>query len=75
MNELSEGGERALNKLENRLKSARRDYLLALFDLIPIAGKAALEGDTDALQRLQEVERAYDVLVTENLAAHATLGV
>lgn len=74
MNELSEGAQRAAKRISGQLKSARHGYWSALLDLKPFVEKAARAGDPDARRLLDEVERAYDVLLTENLAAADMLG-
>lgn len=73
MTEMPEGALRALDRLHDRLTTARREYLEALFSLVPFVEGAARSGDVHAEQLAEEVERARVRLVSDNLDAHETL--
>lgn len=73
MTELSEGARRALDRLYVQLTDARREYLEAVFALVPFVEAAARSGDLYAEHLAGEVERTRVRLISENIDAHETL--
>jgi hypothetical protein len=63
-----------LEKLSQRLKTSRADYLEALFDLVPFVEQHARAGDEDARRLFEVVERARTRMVSENLLIQTEFG-
>jgi hypothetical protein len=64
-----------LAKLSQHLKTAHRDYDVALLDLVPFVERHARAGDEDARRLLEAVETARTRMVSENILIREEYGI
>ena len=66
---MTEVTDETLDRTAERLKTARTEYLGALFNLEPYVEERAANGDELARLLVAEVQRARERMVTENMSA------
>jgi hypothetical protein len=75
MKELSpEELDAGLERLSQRLKTARASYDIALLDLVPFVERHARAGDEHAARLLEAVETARVRMVSENILIREEYG-